>query len=69
MNGDPATVPIIVIYQDELNMYRQEQNAVSIIDYDPKPTEEPQIQSSPVIIPTFAVVGLVALGIVLRTRK
>jgi len=69
VNGDPTTVPIIVTYQDELSMYHQEQNVISIIDYDLTPTEEPQTQSSPVLIPAFAVVGLVALGIVLRTRK
>ena len=69
VSGEPTTVPIIVTYQDELNMYHQEQNVVSIIDYDLTPTEKPQTQSSPVMIPAFAVVGLVALGIVLRTRK
>lgn len=69
VNGDPSTVPIIVTYQDELNMYHQEQNSVSIINYDPIETPEPTSQKSPVLIPAFAVVGLVALGIVLRTRK
>ena len=64
-----TTVPIIVTYQDELKMYHQEQNVVSIIDYDLTPTEEVPSQSSPVLIPAFAVVGLVALGIVLRIRK
>lgn len=69
VNGDPSTVPIIVTYQDELNMYHQEQNSVSIINYDLTETPEPTSQKSPVLIPAFAVVGLVALGIVLRTRK
>lgn len=69
VSGEPTTVPIIITYQDELNMYHQEQNVVSIIDYDLTSTEKPQTQSSPVMIPTFAIVGLVALGIVLRTRK
>lgn len=69
VSGEPTTVPIIVTYQDELNMYHQEQNVVSIIDYDLTSTEKPQTQSSPVMIPAFAIVGLVALGIVLRTRK
>ena len=50
-------------------MYHQEQNVVSIIDYDLTSTEKPQTQSSPVMIPAFAIVGLVALGIVLQTRK
>lgn len=69
VSGEPTTVPIIVTYQDELNMYHQEQNVVGIIDYDLTSTEKPQTQSSPVMIPAFAIVGLVALGIVLRTRK
>ncbi|MDV0444473.1 hypothetical protein [Methanorbis rubei] len=69
VKGDPTTVPIIVTYQDELNMYHQEQNVVSIIDYDLTPTEDVTPQSTPVMIPAFAVVGLVALGVVLRTRK
>ncbi|MDE2443431.1 MAG: hypothetical protein O0X49_03510 [Methanocorpusculum sp.] len=69
VSGNPTTVPIIVTYQDELNMYHQEQNVVNIIDYDPAPTEEPPVQSTPVLVPAFAIVGLVALGIVLRARK
>ncbi|MDU9376357.1 hypothetical protein McpSp1_09650 [Methanocorpusculaceae archaeon Sp1] len=69
VKGEATTVPIIVTYQDELNMYHQEQNVVSIIDYDLTPTEDVAPQSTPVLIPAFAVVGLVALGVVLRTRK
>ena len=57
VSGEPTTVPIIVTYQDELNMYHPEQNVVSIIDYDLTPTEKPQTQNSPVMIPAFAVVG------------
>ena len=66
VSGDPTTVPIIVTYQDELNMYHQEQNVVNIIDYDPAPTSDPQPQSTPVLIPAF---GLVAFGVVRQTRK
>ena len=69
VSGDPTTVPIIVTYQDELNMYHQEQNVVNIIDYDPAPTSEPQPQSTPVLIPAFVAVGLVAFGVVRQTRK
>ena len=50
-------------------MYHQEQNVVNIIDYDPAPTSDPQPQSTPVLIPAFVAVGLVAFGVVRQTRK
>ncbi len=73
VKGTPTAVPIIVTYQDEMGMYHQEKNSVSIINYDPEPTETmsgyPIAGQSSVLIPAFAVVGMVALGAVFRSRK
>lgn len=73
VKGTPDSVPIIVTYQDEMGMYHQEQNSVSIINYDPEPTETvsgyPIAGQSSILIPAFVVVGALALGAVFRSRK
>lgn len=69
VRGEPSSIPIIVTYQDELGMYHQEQNSVSIIDYDLAPEDEPTPGQASVLVPAFVAVGAAALGAVYRARK